>query len=187
MRRPLLLFSLATTLMLLAPAVAAAGGFATAGLSSTPAGTAPGKPWTVDITVLQHGRTPLDGLTPRVQISSAAGDEFREFRAAPTGESGVYRAVVVFPRAGEWDYRVLDGFNDQMPHTFPTVRIGDGAAAPAAPSPEPAPVSAPVSDDDGIAAGWLWGAGLTLLLALVVLLADRERRHPAAPRGAEPA
>jgi hypothetical protein len=107
-----------------------------------------------------------------VQIRS--GDAAREFAAKPTGKPGVYRAEIVFPRAGRWDYRVLDGFNDQMPHTFPSVRIGDGAAAPAAPPPAPAPAP----DDGGNAAGWLWGAGLVLLLALVVLLADRERRRP---------
>jgi len=182
-RRSLLPSSLAIALLLFAPAVASAGGFATAGLSSTPDGVAPGQPWQVDITVLQHGRTPLVGVTPRVQISR--GDTTREFAAKPTGEPGVYRARVVFPSAGSWDYQVLDGFNDQLPHTFPAVRIGDGAAAAAgAPSQPPAPTP----DDGGIAAGWLWGAGLVLLLALVVLLADRERRRPAAaPRGAEPA
>lgn len=166
-RRSLISFPLVLALLLLAPALASAGGFATAGLSSTPAGVAPGQPWKVDITVLQHGRTPLDGLTPRVQISS--GDAAREFAAKPTGKPGVYRAEVVFPRAGRWDYRVLDGFNDGMAHTFPAVRIGDGAA----------PASTPATaDDGGIEAGWLWGAGLTLLLALVVLLAGRERRRP---------
>jgi YtkA-like len=180
---------LALALLMAVPAVAGAGGFATAGLSSTPDGVAAGKPWKVDITVLQHGRTPVEGVVPRVQISS--GDTMREFAAKPTGEPGVYRAEVVFPTAGRWDYVVLDGFNDQMPHTFPAVRIGDGAAAPAAPSPAqpPAPAPAPAPPaDNGIAAGWLWGAGLVLLLALVVLLADRERRRPgAAPRGVEPA
>ena len=120
MRRSLLLFPLAVVFLLAAPAVAGAGGFATAGLSSTPEGVAPGQPWKVDITVLQHGRTPLEGLTPRVRISS--GDKTREFAAKPTGKPGVYRAEVVFPRAGRWDYEVLDGFNDAMPHTFPAVR-----------------------------------------------------------------
>jgi hypothetical protein len=141
----------------------------------------------VDITVLQHGRTPLEGVTPRVQISS--GDATREFAAKPTAKPGVYRARVVFPSAGRWDYVVFDGFNDQLPHTFPAVRIGDGAESPAAPSPAQAPAPAPAPPDDGgMAAGWLWGAGLVLLLALVVLLADRDRRRPAsAPRGVEPA
>jgi hypothetical protein len=185
-RRSLLLFPLAIALLLLVPALASAGGFATAGLSSTPEGVAPGKPWKVDITVLQHGVTPLEGITPRVQISS--GDVTREFAATPTGKAGVYRAEVVFPRAGNWDYVVLDGFNDEMPHTFPAVRISDRGAAPAEPTGAPAPAPVPAPDDGGIAAGWLWGAGLVLMLALVVLLADRERRRPAtAPRGAEPA
>ena len=187
MRRSLLPLLLAIAIPFAAPAVAGAGGFATAGLSSTPDDVAAGKPWNVDITILQHGRTPLDGLSPRVQISS--GGSFEEFGAKPTGEPGVYRATVVFPKPGRWDYVVLDGFNDGMPHTFPEVRIGDGATAPAAPSPaKPEPASAPAPQDDGIAAGWLWGAGAALVLALLVLGADRLRRRPAAaPRGAETA
>ena len=75
MRRSLLPLLLAIAIPLAAPAVAGAGGFATAGLSSTPDGVAAGKPWNVDITILQHGRTPLEGLSPRVQISS--GDATR--------------------------------------------------------------------------------------------------------------
>jgi hypothetical protein len=187
-RRSLLPLLLAIAIPLAAPAVAGAGGFATAGLSSTPDDVAAGKPWNVDITILQHGRTPLDGLSPVVQIRS--GDSFEEFAATPTGKAGVYRAEVIFPKTGTWEYVVLDGFNNGLPHTFPAVRIGDGAASPAAPSPpDPAPAQAPAPpSDDGIAAGWLWGAGLLLVLALAVLLADRERRRPAAaPRGAEPA
>ena len=101
MRRSLLPFPLALVLALDAAASAHAGGFATVGLSSTPDGVAPGKPWNVEITVLQHGRTPLDGLTPRVQIRS--GDKTREFAAKPAGKKGVYRAAVVFPQAGRWD------------------------------------------------------------------------------------
>jgi hypothetical protein len=182
-RRSLLLFPLALAFALLAPAGAGAGGFATAGLSSTPDGVAPGKPWKVDITLLQHGRTPLEGMTPRVVISS--GDATREFAAKPTGKPGVYRAEVVFPRAGQWDYVVLDSFNDAMPHTFPSVRIGDGGAAIPAAAP---PIQAPAPDDGGIAEGWLWGAGAALVLAFALLAGDRLRRRPAtAPRGAEPA
>jgi hypothetical protein len=175
-RRLLLLIPLA--LLLAAPA-ALAGGFATAGLSSTPAGIAPGQPWKVDITVLQHGRTPLQGLTPKVRIRS--GGTTREFTAAPTRKAGVYRAEVVFPKAGRWDYEVLDGFINESPHTFPAVDIGAGA--PAATTAPPAPAS-----DGGIAAGWLWGAGAALLLALAVFGLDR-RRHAreAMPRTPEPA
>jgi hypothetical protein len=46
-----------------------------------------------------------------------------------------------------------------VPHTFPAVQIAPAATA-----------------GDGIATGWLAGAGAALLLALVVLGVDRRRR-----------
>jgi hypothetical protein len=186
-RRSLLLV---LALPLIAAAPAHAGGFATAGLSSTPEGVAPGQPWKVEITVLQHGRTPLDGLTPRIRIES--NDASREFTAVPTGRTGVYRAAVVFPKAGRWHYVVLDGFNDQLPHRFPAVRIGGEAAsatAPAATAAPPAPDGAREGGaGGGLAAGWLWAAGAALVLALAVLGVDRRRRRPeTAPSAPEPA
>ena len=42
------------------PAPAAAGEWATVGLSSTPEHVKPGATWNVDVEILQHGRTPLD-------------------------------------------------------------------------------------------------------------------------------
>jgi hypothetical protein len=170
-RRLLLLVPLA---LLSAAPSAHAGGWATVGLSSTPAGTPPGQPWDVDITVLQHGRTPLEGVSPTVHISS--GDTARTFVAEPTGKPGVYHARVVFPNAGSWSYEVHDGFVSDFAHTFPAVQIGDGGspAVPVADTTQPAPAGA--ADDGGIAAGWLWGAGAALLLALAVLGLDRRRR-----------
>ena len=175
-RRLLSLFPLCLLAALVAAPAALGGGFATVGLSSTPAGVAPGDPWNVEITVLQHGRTPLDDLVPRVRIHS--GDATREFKAVPAGKPGVYRAEVVFPAAGSWTYEVLDGFIDAQPHTFPAVEIG-GAGSPAAPAATAAPpATAPEPRDGGIAAGWLWGAGAAALLALAVLALDRRRRSP---------
>ena len=174
MRRSLLYCSSCSSSRSLMPAAAGAGGFATAGLSSTPEGVAPGQPWKVDITVLQHGRTPLDGLQPRVRIRS--GDTTREFAAAPTGKTGVYRAEVVFPTAGRWDYEVLDGFIDEMPHTFPAVQIGGDGAVPAAAAQSPAARRRPPADDGGIAAGWLLAAG-----AALAARGRAARARPAAP------
>jgi hypothetical protein len=155
-RRSLIALSV---LFLLASAPAAqAGGFATAGLSSTPDGVAAGSPWVVDVTLLQHGVRPLEGVQPAVRIS--AGGEQRDFPAAPTGEPGVYRAKVVFPEAGEWRYEVLDGFIDQ-PHTFPSVQVAATTAA-----------------DDGPAPGWLAGAGLALVAAVALMLVGSRRREP---------
>src|SRR3954453_23456866 len=102
MRRCLLILPL---LLLTAPAVAHAGGFATTGLSSTPEGLRAGQPWKVELTILQHGRTPLgaprppgpgraslpppphgptplSGLHPRVDAVDADGNR-TTFRATP--------------------------------------------------------------------------------------------------------
>ncbi len=90
---------LAVVCLLVAAPAAQAGGFATVGMSSAPTD----REWAVDITVLQHGVTPLADVTPHVDIS--AGATTRTFAARPTGEPGVYRADVVFPHGGEWTYR----------------------------------------------------------------------------------
>src|SRR3954453_17936400 len=82
------------------PGAAGAGGFATVGLSSLPDGTAPGEPWHVTLTILQHGRTPLPNLQPVVRIRSANGATTRTFAARPALGAGVYNADVVFPTAG---------------------------------------------------------------------------------------
>src|SRR5215207_4895752 len=137
------LFVLALALVLLIAPAAHAGGWATVGLSSTPAGTEPGTPWPVEITVLQHGVTPLEGVEPAVIITS--GDARETFAATPTGKPGVYRAEVVFPTAGRWSYAVDDGFISERPHTFPAVQIDAETSAPA-----PA-----TGGDGGPSAGWL--------------------------------
>lgn len=107
---------------------ATAGGWATVGLSSLPpSGLRANKPWPVDITVLQHGRTPLAGVTPIVRIRDSGGNVVQSFTATPTGKTGVYRAVVRFPGDGTYSYEVYDGFvqyGGARTHTFKTVEIG---------------------------------------------------------------
>ena len=121
---------LAITGLLALAAGAHAGGWATVQLSSTPDGIAAGKPWNVDITVLQHGFRPLDDVHPTVTIVSADGSTRRTFTTRATGRSGVHRASVTFPQAGRWRYVIDDGFTAQ--HPYPPVQIADGAAATAA-------------------------------------------------------
>jgi hypothetical protein len=101
--------------------VASAGGWATVGLSSLPAGTPTGEEWSVDMTVLQHGRTPLEGIAPVLTIVNTDGDSHR-FVGTPTGKPGVYHADVVFPTAGTWSYEIWDDFSQT--HTFKPVQIG---------------------------------------------------------------
>ena len=109
---------------------ASAGGWATVGLSSLPpSGLEPNQNWPVDITVLQHGQTPLAGVTPIVRVRDDGGKVVRSFTAAPTGKIGVYRAVVTFPGKGTYSYEVYDGFGTYggaRTHTFKPVAIGGG-------------------------------------------------------------
>jgi hypothetical protein len=114
---------------LAAPATVGAGGWATVGLSSTPEHAAPGKPWVVDLEVLQHGRTPLAGVKPSVIVTERATGAVRTAPARATGKPGVYRARVVFPRAGVYEYVVDDGFSQR--HSYPPVRIAGAGVTPA--------------------------------------------------------
>jgi hypothetical protein len=143
------------------------GGWATVGMSSTPDGTKPGDPWVVDMTILQHGRTPLAGLNPTLTIIN--GDARQTFHAKATGETGVYRVSVTFPSSGLWSYEVNDGFITGQPHTFKSVQIGaPGQAAPPA-----------GGDDGGPSLIWLI-PGLALLAAAAALLFARRPHHPQA-------
>jgi hypothetical protein len=96
---------------LIASAVAGAGGWATVGLDPLPAGLGPGDTWNTKMTVLQHGRTPLTGLSPTITITDDAG-KAREFAATETSEPGVYAVSVVFPEAGSWRIVADSTFGD---------------------------------------------------------------------------
>jgi hypothetical protein len=134
-RRPLMLLVAGCALVFAGTALA--GNWATVKMSSLPKGLSAGQPWVVDITVLQHGRTPADGLKPTVTIykiaaratsaSSHAVKERITFAAKPTARTGVYRARVVFPTAGSWRFQVYDAFQAEYggarTHTFAPVKI----------------------------------------------------------------
>jgi len=154
--------------LLLVPAAAHAGGWATVGLSSLLDGIEAGEPWVVDLRVLQHGRTPLDGVHPRVLLSGPGGVR-RAVAARPTGEPGLYRARVVFGSGGRWRFAVDDGFTQT--HTYAPVRIG-GAPARAQGAGDGA--------DWPAALAVLAGAGA--LFALMAVLSRVSRRAPRAAR-----
>jgi YtkA-like protein len=171
---------------LVLPAGAAAGGFATVGLSSLPDGTPPGTPWRVTLTILQHGRTPLTDVEPTVRIRSADGKTTRTFAAKPAGKAGVYTADVVFPAAGRWRYSVADGFSQT--HTFAPVAIGSSRTVPVPGSQSgagPAGALAPTTRDSanvGAALGAAVVAGLLAALLAFALLRRRADAAVSAPR-----
>lgn len=159
------LVTLAAALAL--PAAAAAGGWATAGLAPPPDGIEAGTTWPATITLLQHGRTPLEQVKPSITVTDAGSGGSTTFPARPTGKPGVYVAEVVFPSAGEYTYVVDDGFSQV--HTFAPVQVaGPGAAA---------------TDGGGGLPAWALGlvaAAGAAALALVALL--RRRRIGRTPR-----
>ena len=68
------------------PAAAVAGGWATVSLSSTPDGLGPGQPWVVELEILQHGRTPLDGVEPSIVLTERRDGQDRAVgHARPRG------------------------------------------------------------------------------------------------------
>jgi hypothetical protein len=166
---------LAITGLLALPAGASAGGWAMVELSSTPDDVAPGKPWNVDISVLQHGFRPLDGVHPTVTIASADGAVRRTFTTRPTGRAGVHRASVTFPRAGTWRYTIDDGFT--MRHPYPPVQIGGGGSAAAG-------ALGDRGGGGGLALDRLGLAGLAGLLAAGLALAPARLRARRAERPA---
>ena len=129
-RRAILAMTAAALAALALPAASTAGGWATVGLETLPAGVGAGETWVAEATILQHGQTPLEGVSPRVLIDDKQGGR-RAFDAAPAGEPGVYRARVVFPEAGSWRVTVEDGFAAEVPasHSFGEFEIGAGPAA----------------------------------------------------------
>jgi hypothetical protein len=169
---------LAVGLLLVFVPSASAGGWATVSLSSTPSGAKPGKPWVVDITVLQHGRTPLPDVQPVVTIRS--GDTIKDFAAKPTSKTGVYRASVTFPAAGRWEYQIDDGFISQIPHTYPAVQIG-GPGTTTTTTTAPAPAN---TDDGGPNLLWLIPGIALLLAAGALLLIGRRPGHGQQPQAA---
>jgi len=146
-----------------------AGGYATVGLSSLPTGVAAGEPWDPDITIRQHGVTPLEGLTPTLTIRNEATGASRNFSASATGEPGVYRAHVVFPERGSWNIAVATSWWGEGGLTLGPVAIEDDPTGGAEPSSFP---TRPL----------LVGAALVVVLAAVTLGARRRWRLTALPR-----
>jgi hypothetical protein len=123
------LIALATLVAaLVVPATAGAGGWATIGFAPLPDDVEPGQTWTPELTILQHGVTPLDGLSPTITITGAEDAEM--FTATPAGEPGKYVANVVFPSAGSWAVAIDSGFGESRLTYGPVaITAGDGVSS----------------------------------------------------------
>ncbi len=164
---------LAVMLVLAMAGPAVGGGWATVELSSTPDGVRADEVWEVDLRILQHGRTPLEGIEPTVRVVERDSDRSARFLARPMAEQGVYRARVTFPAAGKWRYFVDDGFTQV--HSYPPVTIADGRA----PRADAATPATPGADDGASGDTMLAGAlGVGLAAAGLTVAIRRRRKHP---------
>jgi hypothetical protein len=120
-----LLLTLAAVGALAVAGTASAGGWATAGVSPPPDDPTAGSTWEAKITILQHGQTPLVGISPTISLVGDGGKR-ETFPATPTDEPGVYLAAVKFPAAGSWSYEVNDDFSQT--HTFGAISVGAGSS-----------------------------------------------------------
>jgi hypothetical protein len=176
MRRAITVLSALAVLAL--PAAAHAGGWASVSISPLPGGTQPGKPWKPKLTVLQHGQSPMQGITPAVIIKGPDGKQQR-FDAKPTDEIGVYQANVVFPTKGTYTYTVDDGFTNAFPVDYPPVHVGAPAAAQVPPA-TPAEPATPVDDGGFPWSLYLVSVGILALLGGGLALGFRGSRRASA-------
>jgi hypothetical protein len=183
--RLLTLFALALGLALLVlpgPAPAGAGGWAVTSLDTLPT-PVPGEPVEVGFTVLQHGRTPVDGTAPGMEdagfIVTAPDGRVTEFPARPDGVPGHFVGEVTFPTAGTYTWAIRPGW-------FPTWDLGELVVEPpnGAP-PTTATVTqahAPAGDGRGPLALRLvlpvLAAAAVALLAIDMAGAARRSRRP---------
>ncbi len=78
-------------------------------LSSTPAGTKPGEPWTPTLTLIDGSPELLAQVKPGISIRNTDTGERLTFPAKPTKDPQQYAARVVFPNAGWWMVEAYDG------------------------------------------------------------------------------
>ncbi len=84
---------------------ALAGGWAVITLDELPFNVIAGEPVSVGFTVLQHGKTPLAGLDPKI-IANLLSSEPMVILAEAGGKPGHYVATLTFPKEGNWEWSI---------------------------------------------------------------------------------
>lgn len=129
---------LASLISLVFAVPALAGGWAVITLDELPSSVVAGEPVTIGFTVLQHGRTPMTGLTPTITANLYKEQEF-VVEAEPQGKPGHYSATVTFPKEGKWRWSIQAFTMDQrMPMltvAAPTVTAAEAPDLKAEPVP----------------------------------------------------
>ena len=110
------------TLFLIIPALA--GGWAVITLDAWPETVTAGTAVEVNLTVRQHGRTPMRGLEVTVRGYHPASQRSIQITAQELKQPGHYAASLVFPEAGTWEWSVQAFAMDQR---MPELEVLSGA------------------------------------------------------------
>ena len=114
--------------LLLLPAITAfaLGGWATITVEDLPEHVTAGRPVSLEVTVRQHGVTPLSGLEPQVE-ARGPGTPLRAM-ATSAGAAGRYRTTLTLPEPGDWTVTIHSGFGNSKVTLLPIAAVAPGAA-----------------------------------------------------------
>jgi hypothetical protein len=163
--RRLLAFPIAIGASLVLATAVLAGGWASVAISDPPADPTAGGETVIDLTVLQHGVTPIDWIGLTVVATNAATGETVSAVAKPVRQ-GQYRATLTFPSAGDWSLAFASS---------DLVMEGNGSLAVAV----GAPVAATGGASDAAASAPMIALGLLVIafLATFAIMVIRDRRR----------
>ena len=161
-------------LLLVTATAALAGGWALISLDAPPGEVRADEPWTVNFTVLQHGKTPTHGfdgapLSPALVAANRDTGERIVVDAMPLEEVGRYSLEVTFPSEGTWEWTI-------EPRPF----IGESVFEPLTVLPAAATSLAAEPEVSGLSAQIVlrWAALVLAALAGVLVLFQARRRTP---------
>lgn len=129
MKRPTVLGMLTAGLLMLAAPAAMAGGWAITSMDELPGELRAGETYQLGYTILQHGKTPVDGAKTEIIAHNAATGETLRFVGQADGKPGHYVAEVTFSEGGSWTWSVTQG--DFAVHELGELAVTATAAAPA--------------------------------------------------------
>ncbi len=115
-----------------------AGGWAVITLDELPANVVAGQPLTIGFMVRQHGRTPMEGLYPKI-TATLNGDTQFDVYAKAEGVIGHYTATLTFPQEGDWNW-TIEAFT--MKQSMPTLNV---VASTGQPLVRNSPAASPIS------------------------------------------
>lgn len=141
MKRKLFAIGLALTLALIAVLPVWAGGWSVVTLDELPGQITAGQPVEIGFMVLQHGKTPLDGLTPIITARLDSGKPIT-FAAEEEGETGHYVATLTFPQEGQWEWEIA-AFGE--PQTMLALTVFSAPVTVSQPEPVQSPLEPAIS------------------------------------------